>query len=362
MMYSPFRHFPSVLLKSRPIQLTFFATRECNSRCPFCFYLRGKGPAGRTRAELSLEEVEKLSKSFDTLLWLLFSGGEVYLRRDIAEIAKVFYDDCKPAIITFPTNGLLPELIKESTEEILKHCKKSVVVVKLSLDGLYEEHDSLRNVEGNFRKVMQTYEMLSGLLENYPNFELGVNTVFCSKNQDKMKEIINFVNRLDKVRAHTLSMIRGDLEEESFKNIDLKLYKEAIDAMEKNLRSGEASIYGFKGARLKAAQDLLQRRLIYATMLRKRRLVPCYAGRLNLVLTESGDVYPCEILDKKMGNIRDHDCDMRQLLQSEEAKKIIREIETNDCYCSHECYFTTNILFNPRLYPALAREYMRLIL
>ena len=31
-----------------------------------------------------------------------------------------------------------------------------------------------------------------------------------------------------------------------------------------------------------------------------------------------------------------------------------------NCYCTHECYFMTNILFNPRLYPALAREYIQL--
>ncbi len=358
-MFLPFRHFTSVLLKTRPIQLTFFATRKCNSRCPFCFYLRSKG-AKNNQPELSLEEIEKISKSLGNLLWLLFSGGEVYLRDDIVEITKVFYENNKPAIITLPTNGLLPELIRERTEEILKHCEKSVVAVKISIDGLHEEHDSLRNMEGNFKKAMHTYELLGELLEKYPNFELGINTVFCSVNQGKMVEIINFVSDVPNVRAHTLSMIRGELEDESFKQIDLELYKKAIEAMEKNLRTGKASIYGFKGASLKAAQDILQRRLIYATMLQKRRLIPCYAGRLNLVLTESGEVYPCEILDKKMGNVREYNYDMKLLLQSEEAKKIIHEVEAGECYCSHECYFTTNILFNPRLYPALAKEHVRL--
>ncbi len=140
----------------------------------------------------------------------------------------------------------------------------------------------------------------------------------------------------------------------------MKLYKEAIDVMEADLRNGRARIYRFKGAHLKAAQDVLQRRLIYQTMLQQRRIIPCYAGRLNLVLTESGDVYPCESLDRKIGNVREHGYEINRLLQSEEAKKIIRGIETTSCFCSHECYFTTNILFNPRLYPALAREYLRL--
>jgi len=30
------------------------------------------------------------------------------------------------------------------------------------------------------------------------------------------------------------------------------------------------------------------------------------------------------------------------------------------CHCTHECYFMTNILFNPRLYPSLMKEYLLL--
>lgn len=37
-------------------------------------------------------------------------------------------------------------------------------------------------------------------------------------------------------------------------------------------------------------------------------------------------------------------------------------IAEGNCHCTHECYFIMNILFNPRLYPALFREYARLAL
>jgi hypothetical protein len=35
-------------------------------------------------------------------------------------------------------------------------------------------------------------------------------------------------------------------------------------------------------------------------------------------------------------------------------------IRNNECYCTHECYFMTNILFNLHMYPALMREYLQL--
>jgi MoaA/NifB/PqqE/SkfB family radical SAM enzyme len=358
-MYSPFRHMGSIFGQKRPIHLTFFLTRRCNAQCPFCFYLK-TDELTKHDPELSLGEIEKISGSMDKLLWLAFSGGEIYLRDDLVEISGIFYRNNKPAVMLFPTNGLLPGLIRDRTEQILKQCPKSIIAVKLSMDGLYHEHDALRNTPGSFDKTLATYHLLKCLPETYPNFELGINTVFCSENQDRMDPIIDFVNTLKGIRTHTISLIRGNLAEGSFKDIDLRKYHCAIERLENNLKDNVSSIYRFRGAKIKAAQDILQRRLINRTMLDQKRLVPCYAGRLNLVLTESGDVYPCEILSDSFGNVKDYDYDLRKVSSSENAGKIIGSIMNKRCYCTHECYFMTNILFNPRLYPALAREYLQL--
>ena len=254
-MYSPARYIGHILHKSRPIHLTFFVTKRCNSKCPFCFYLkktdnpvihphpplskegtdggltkgeikkditRSGGVVDKKSEELSLDEIQKISKSLGSLLWLAFSGGEIYLRDDLVEISKIFYKNNKPAIMLFPTNGLLPELIKERTEQILKNSPKSIIAVKLSIDGLNQAHDTLRNTPGSFDKTIQTYRLLEKLVDKYPNFELGINTVFCSKNQDKMDEIIDFAGRLKNIKTHTISMVRGNLSDESFKKIDFK--------------------------------------------------------------------------------------------------------------------------------------------
>ncbi len=362
-MNSPFSYIGHIFRKRKPIQLTFFVTRKCNARCPFCFYLSGRRETIPGCSELSLDEIERISRSMGNLLWIVFSGGEIYLRKDIVEISTTFYKNNKPAILTYPTNGLLPEVIKEKTEEILKHCSKSVVVVKLSLDGLGEAHDNLRKMPGNFERLMQTYEALGGLLEKYSNFEIGINTVFCSENQSRMNGsngIIEFVHGLKKIRTHTISMVRGELKAENYKKTDLRQYGKVIRTLEKNLKKPNARVYRIKGGRFKAVHDNLQRRLIYQTMLRKQRLIPCYAGRLNLVLTETGDVYPCELSHQKIGNVRDFGYNVRKILQSARAKKVIEAIEAEECYCTHECYFTTNILFNPKMYPRLARQYLQL--
>lgn len=358
MRYSPFRHLPSVLWKRRPIQLTFFVTKRCNARCPFCFYLSRREEA--PQAELNLAEIERISASLGSLLWLAFSGGEIFLREDLVEITRLFYRQNRPAIILFPTNGLQTERIRDYIETILRQCPKSIVVVKLSLDGPEPVHDALRGVPGAFQRTMATYHALGELLDRFPNFDLGINTVYCRATQETMDDTIAFVNGLEYVRTHTVSLVRGEVAEESLKDVDMRGYWATIARMEEDLKNRVARTYRFGGARLKAAQDIVQRRLILQTMVEKQRLIPCYAGRLNLVLTETGDLHPCESFTMKIGNVRDHGCDVGQLMDSDRARQVRRMISHNGCYCTHECYFMTNILFNPALYPALLREYAAL--
>jgi radical SAM protein with 4Fe4S-binding SPASM domain len=309
--------------------------------------------------ELSLDEIRKISGSMGDLLWLAFSGGEIFLRDDLVEITKVFYGTNRPSIILFPTNGLLPGLIREKIAAVLESCGESTIVVKLSLEGMEEMNDALRG-KGSFRKTMETYDQLGELLDEYPNFELGVNTVFCSGNQGSMDELIEFVKGLDRVRTHTLSLIRGNVADEGLKDVDMEKYYKTVERMAGNLRNRVSNVYSFRGAKIKAAQDILQRRLIYETFTRNRRMVPCHAGRLNIVVSDSGDVYPCELLDEKLGNIRESGYDMRRLLRSPHAKEVISSIRKDGCFCTHECNFMTNILFSPGKYPALLKEYMRL--
>ncbi len=362
MTFSPFRHLDSIVWKKRPIQLTLFLTRRCNARCPFCFYISKNNQAVTPADEISLPEIEKIAPQLGKLLWLAFSGGEIFLRSDLVEITKLFYRVNQPAIILLPTNGLLQDTICRNVETILQECLESSIVVKLSLDGPEPVHDELRGVPGAFRKTLKTCEALGDLVDRYNNFELGINTVFCQANQDSIDEVIDLVQTLPQVKTHTVSLIRGEVFREDLKQVDLAKYKKVIDRLEADLKKRVAATYRFRGGRLKAAQDILQRRLIYEAARTTRRTSPCYAGRLNLVLTETGDLYPCEDFSENMkfGNIRENDYDLPGLLKTDHARKILDFIDDNGCHCTHECYFMTNILFNPARYPDLFKEYLQL--
>ncbi len=83
---------------------------------------------------------------------------------------------------------------------------------------------------------------------------------------------------------------------------------------------------------------------------------PCHASSLFGVISSKGDVYPCEILDKKIGNLRDHNFDLMQLWNSSENCKIKKYIIENKCRCTYECAWTFNILGNARYYPQLLKK------
>jgi radical SAM protein with 4Fe4S-binding SPASM domain len=362
MTFSPFRHIDSIVWKKRPIQFTFFLTRRCNAKCPFCFYISKHDATVSAASELSLAEIQKIAPQLGTLLWLAFSGGEIFLRSDLIEITKLFYSVNKPAIILLPTNGLLTDTIYRSVETILKDCPQSSIVVKLSLDGPEAIHDELRGVAGAYQKTLATSEALGSLVEKYDNFELGINTVFCQANQDHIDEVIDLVQKLPYIKTHTVSLIRGEVFRDDLKQVDLKKYNTIIGRLESDLKKRLATVYSFRGGRLKAAQDILQRRLILAAAQETKRTFPCYAGKLNLVLTETGDLYPCEDFSEQMkfGNIRETGYGVHSLLRSDKGQKILEFINSRGCHCTHECYFMTNILFNPARYPALLKEYFQL--
>ena len=46
-------------------------------------------------------------------------------------------------------------------------------------------------------------------------------------------------------------------------------------------------------------------------------VTPCVAGRKLIVVSETGEVMPCEVLDKSIGDLREVDFDIHRLLASD---------------------------------------------
>ena len=82
-------------------------------------------------------------------------------------------------------------------------------------------------------------------------------------------------------------------------------------------------------------------------------VLPCVAGDKLIVINEIGDVYPCEILPMKMGNLREAEYDIKRILSSKKAKKIKNFIKDTRCRCTFECATNANIVYDVKSYPKL---------
>jgi hypothetical protein len=95
---------------------------------------------------------------------------------------------------TFPTNGLLTDVIRKLRDT--DYCRSTIVVnflLRLEDLRLYQEY------EGAFKKPFRLTGR-SGHYLIYIHFDLGINTVFSSVNQDYMDRLIDFVNGLEGIR------------------------------------------------------------------------------------------------------------------------------------------------------------------
>ena len=155
MIYLIFRIIGFWLMKNlgfphlMPMNYTVSLLYTCNSRCNTCNIWK------KQAKNLTLDEYKKIFKNIGkSPYWITFSGGEPFLRSDIVEVVTAIYKLSHPRIINIPTNGILVQTIIEKTDAIASACPKAQIIINVSIDGIEEQHDKIRNVPGNYKKQL----------------------------------------------------------------------------------------------------------------------------------------------------------------------------------------------------------------
>lgn len=339
-----------------PPYFLFFVTRKCGAKCKHCFFWK-EAPHGAR--ELGLEEISKISSSMDDILQLTLTGGDAALRKDLPEIVKIFHTNNHTTNITTATNGSLPAVVLAQTKKALEECKGLGLTVDLSIDGIGKDHDEIRNLPGLFDKVTETAALLMDLSKTYPALNVCVDITVSHFNEEKAPEVYKYVR--DKVKPHTIDLIlvRGNPRDPDAKNYDVGNFEKVNNMLRRDVERGLVRGYNFFTDTLKA-KDVLLRNIIIKTVKENRYQMPCTAGTLTGVLYPEGNVAPCELVDDRFGNVREYNYDMKAIWQSRAAKEYIEKIKRVKCYCIHQCFISNNILFQPKNYPSLLAEILRI--
>lgn len=348
------------LFNELPFQLIFYPTSRCNALCDHCYNYERQDKQTKNE-ELSLEEIDKTSSNLGHIKILTISGGEPFLRKDICEIVEIFYKNNGLQYVSIHSNAFLKNTVIQKISEILEKLPKITVVFCVSIDGIGEVHDKMRAVKSGFKVMVETVQELEKLKEVYNDrLFLLSSTIFSRSTQENYNKTINYINKQFNSVKPAACFIRGDVRNNKEKKIDSSFYNKYLKEFNNNI---DKSVRAFSPLALKETLEWMTNKVVLKNYLTGTQTVPCQAGRKLLVIYENGDVYPCELLKEKFGNLRDVDYDIKKLLFSDDGKSIKRKINPGKaCSCTWENIISINLLFDPRSYHKIIYNWFRLFI
>lgn len=182
----------------RPV-VVWNSTKACNLKCIHCY---SDATNSQAKNELTTNEVRTLIEDLSTFKTpaLLLSGGEPLLRRDFSQILKFAKELSLPIAIS--TNGTLIDPVYAKFLKIM-----GVRYVGISIDGLEEEHDRFRGVDGSFKKAARAFEEL----KKY-NVGSGLRLTLNKRNISQIGSIFKFIETTEINRVcfyHMVPVGRG---------------------------------------------------------------------------------------------------------------------------------------------------------
>ena len=326
----------------KPVYLILGLTYDCNSFCRTCF--NWEQLRKNKEHELSLDEIRKTLSTLDDLLFVVMSGGEPFLRRDIADVCEILSTGNHAKQITIPTGGVSSDLIARSTREILSRCPETQIVVNLSLDHIGEKHDWIRGVPGNYERLRKTYANLIPLKSEFPNFTVNLHSVLCNYNVDDLEFITENVKKdFPEISFHSFEMLRGDQPDKSIQEISVDRYREVLPFLE-SYWSTYRSYDGFL-----RFMKVYSRQVELRVREEETQVRPCLAGTISGVLDARGEVRMCE-LREPVGNVKDSGYDFGSVWFNEEANRQRASIRAKECHCTHSCFMSSSLAFQWRTY------------
>ena len=136
------------LLKKYPISLVHFVTNRCNARCSFCF-IDFDDPK-TFKGELSVDEIEKLSKNLgNSIQNINLTGGEP-LKEGVKEISEIYIKNAKVGSLFITSNGSLPDRIEDYLNNLVPKYPDTKFVFSFSIDNIEDKHNKIRKIDNLF--------------------------------------------------------------------------------------------------------------------------------------------------------------------------------------------------------------------
>ncbi len=339
-----------------PLTFTFSVTAACQSRCKTCnignLYLANPQVV---KHNLSLEEIEQVFASLGPIYFFNISGGEPFMRPDLAEIIRLACIYLRPRLIHIPTNAIAPKFIDKTTRKILAYmdayAAPSVPIsIKPSIDGIGAMHDYARGFPGNFKRLEQTIDVLLAIRQDHPRLHVDLGTVISTLNMHHLQTIEDWVH------ARGIESYRHEIAEQraEFHNLGAPITP-SVEVYEWLSRGFQDKVRKNIGGKAWLTRITEAVRVVYydvaVQILRQRRQVtPCYGGISNIHMNHDGEIWPCCVLggEQALGSVRDWHYNIQALLRSQQARQARKYIADGKCACPLANQWLNNVLLTPR--------------
>jgi len=168
----------------------------------------------------------------------------------------------------------------------------------VSLDGIGDVHNQVRDVKRGFEKASQTIEAMQALAKTHDNFQFGIASTIFATNMEDAENILAWARTKDldvvfNMLRFTDAMLHNKALEEKIgfhEREEAFMRKFFLDRVqEESVLSGQSFMY-----------------LHYADMIANgyKRTMPCPFQSQGLLLNPNGDLHYCEN-SEKLGNVLD---------------------------------------------------------
>ena len=287
-----------------PLTVHFDLTYKCNLKCVHCYVIEERG-----KKELSAEVIKSIIDQLAeaNTLYLTFSGGEIFTRKDFFDIAS--YAREKDFVLRLLTNGtLITPKIADKIKDL------NPISVRMSLYALDPDvHDAITRSKGSQRKTVKALMLLKER-----GIKVAINSVVMKENVGEFKRLKAFAQEIDSGFVFDLGIIPCD--DGSKKPLTHRLTEDDLI----DFFSSNSKISKWKPIEIPDDSPL------------------CGAGLNTIYISPYGEVYPCVSIREKCGDLNRQSLSeiwQAPILKKLRATKFSDLKECSTCplrsYCKH---------------------------
>ncbi len=256
---------------------SIIVTYRCNARCHMCN--TWQYPSSREE-EITAEDLSKLPE----IPSINVTGGEPFLREDLSDLLAVLREKAGRVVIS--TNGYLTDRILETVR------KHPWIGVRVSLEGLPKANDELRGLADGFDHGIRTLLALhqQGLKD------IGFGITLSDRNVTDLIELYRLAKMM-KVEFATAAVHNS-------------YYFHKTDNTFSKPDEAAAALSGLVDELLRSRRPKDWFRAYFNHYLigyiqGRPRPLPCRMGHDAFFLDPTGEVMPCNVMERSMGSIRE---------------------------------------------------------